>query len=699
MSRTAGSNRRRSTTRRPPTADTASPALASPKSHLVGAGLALLVSLLVYSITLAPTVTLVDSGELIVAARSLGVAHPPGFPLYVLLAHLATLLPIGNVAVRVNLASAVCAALAVAVVALLCAEMLRGTDAQSAAAKTPPSRSKNADQREIGSGRLWLPAIVAALSLAFSHTLWSYATVAEVYTLNTLLIAIVFLLVFRWRCDVAISPNLTTDRQLYVAAFLFGLALGVHHVTVGLTLPAIALLVYRTRPRAFRSKVILFAALWAFAGLTIYAYLPIAAARGPLLNWGDPRTLQRFWWHITGRQFQSYFSLSPGSIGSQLATFADLAVREFGPPWLPAALALAVAGFCALFRRDRTIFWFLLLVIAADLMYASTYEIAEDKAAYFLPAFLAIVLAAGCGARLLIEVADAARFRHAAQVTGATLLLVLVVALAGNFRVNDRHRDFIAHDYVDNILATIQPGGMLLTLDWQVYSPMLYVRAIERARRDAVVIDLNLLRRSWYFDYLEREYPRLMEETRAEVAAFLEDLRHWEQDPELYQRDHALNERIDTRFTSMIVAFIAAQLRAAPVYVTQDVLLSAEGQNSRLTKAITSAYQLVPQGLVFQLFADRVFHEPAAPQLRTRGLVDGTLQFAPDDVVLLKVLPVYVAMPYNRGRYLAANGRHEEAIAAFRQALAFNQGFALAQRALAESLKAAHASDGPIFRN
>src|SRR5712692_5416630 len=67
-----------------------------------------------YTWTLAPTVTLVDSGELIVAARSLGIAHPPGFPLYVLLAHAATLLPFGNVARRVNFASALFAALAAA---------------------------------------------------------------------------------------------------------------------------------------------------------------------------------------------------------------------------------------------------------------------------------------------------------------------------------------------------------------------------------------------------------------------------------------------------------------------------------------------------------------------------------------------------------------------------------------------------------
>jgi len=659
------------------------------------AGAVVLASLATYVATLAPTVTLVDSGELIVAAQSLGVAHPPGFPLYVLLAHLATLLPIGSIATRVNLASAVFATLAVAVVAFLTAEMLRGISLQSAAGERSPDRRRGGDTSGIGAGALWLPATTAALLLAFSRTLWSYATVAEVYTLNTLLVAVVLLLVFRWRYDVTTSPKSTTDRRLYAAAWVFGLALGVHHVTVLLTLPAIAFLVYASRRRVFTSKVLILATIWALVGLTVYVYLPIAAARAPILDWGDPRTLQRFWWHISGRQFQAYFSLSPQSVRSQLAAFMSITIREFGPWWCPAALGFALAGFHALFRRDRPAFWFLLLVIAADLLYASTYEIAEDKAAYFIPAFVALVLAAGCGAHFAMEIAGAARWRHAARVAGAALLLVPLLAWAGNVRFNNHHRDFIAHDYADNILETIRPDGMLLTLDWQVYSPMLYVRAIEGARRDTVVVDLNLLRRSWYFDYLEREYPRLIEQTRAEVDAFLEDLRRWEQDPALYQRDRMLNERIDTRFTAMILAFIGTQLGTAPVYVTQDVVLTNEAQGSRLTKALMTAYQLVPQGLVFQLFADRVFHEPAAPQLRTRGLADGTLQFAPDDVVLLKVFPVYVTMLYNRGRYLAANSRHADAVAAFRQALALDPTFALAQRGLAESLKAMRVADKP----
>src|SRR5688572_10585383 len=95
------------------------------KARIIVASIVFVLSFALYTYTLAPTVTLVDSGELILAAETLGVAHPPGFPLYVLLAHLATLLPFGNLAVRVHFASAMFAALTSAFLTLLVAEALR----------------------------------------------------------------------------------------------------------------------------------------------------------------------------------------------------------------------------------------------------------------------------------------------------------------------------------------------------------------------------------------------------------------------------------------------------------------------------------------------------------------------------------------------------------------------------------------------
>jgi hypothetical protein len=126
------------------------------------------------------------------------------------------------------------------------------------------------------------------------------------------------------------------DAYLYAAALVFGLALGVHHVTVALTLPAIAVIVYRTQGvRFFTGRRLIYAALISIGALVaVYAYLPLAASRSPVINWGHPRSLQEIWWHLTGRQYQVYFSFRPEIMGEQFAEFCRMALREFGSPWV-----------------------------------------------------------------------------------------------------------------------------------------------------------------------------------------------------------------------------------------------------------------------------------------------------------------------------------------------------------------------------
>src|SRR5262249_14457414 len=130
-----------------PVRETNATTVCSSRAELVCAGAVFLAALLLYTFTLAPTVTLVDSGELILAAWGLGVAHPPGFPLWVMLAHLASLLPFGNVAVRINFSSALFAALACAMLTLVVAELL-----VTASPLGGPKRKKKTAQQNTKNG-------------------------------------------------------------------------------------------------------------------------------------------------------------------------------------------------------------------------------------------------------------------------------------------------------------------------------------------------------------------------------------------------------------------------------------------------------------------------------------------------------------------------------------------------------------------
>jgi tetratricopeptide (TPR) repeat protein len=263
-------------------------------------------------------------------------------------------------------------------------------------------------------------------------------------------------------------------------------------------------------------------------------------------------------------------------------------------------------------------------------------------------------------------------------------VLTSAIAFAANLPFNNRRHDFIANDYVENLFSTIASDGLLLTQDWQVASPMLYAQEVEQRRHDVKVIDVNLLRRSWYFDYLKYAHPGLMERSKEKIDPYVAILKQWEQDPASFTRNQELTRSISLAFLEAIQAMVRNEIKIAPVYITND-LLAANQTNGYLTQWISQNYQLVPQGLVFNLATDQRFHDPADWHLETRGLADGTVRFEKDDVINSKILPAYSRMLTNRGRYLAMSNQHERAIIAFKEALMLDPNLAEAQKGIAQS--------------
>ncbi|HET7436060.1 MAG TPA: DUF2723 domain-containing protein [Thermoanaerobaculia bacterium] len=585
-----------------------------------------LIALGVYVKTLAPTVALVDSGALTIAAWDLGVAHPPGFPLWVMLTHLFTALPLGSIAVRANLASAFFAALACAMTALAVGEVTKR----------------------------WQAMFFAGLLLTFARTLWGYATVTEVYALNTFLIATIIWFMLSWR-------NTKQMWRLYAAAAVFGLALGVHHVTVGLTLIGIAVLVFRTVSfDFFKSRVFFIAAAIAIASLVaVYAYLPIAAARGPLLNWGDPETGERFVRHITAAQYRAY--INTNNQGSQVDDIARYAGRELGPPWMPLALLLAVYGFLAAWRRDRTLFWLLLLLFGAACAWMLIYPIVNDEDAYLLPAFLALNIAAGFGAATLGE--------KRSWIPLALLALPLLAAIV-HWPYRDRSRFYVAHDYADNALKTMDRNALLFTGDWELYSPLFYVLEAEKPRRDVTAMQHGMLIRTWYVESLQRRYPELMRKVMPELDALHPYLVHFERDDAEWHNDPTMSQTMNAKLDDLILAIIHQQIAAGGhVYATHDVAMSTDPLDQNMLARIKADYDIVPRGIVLEYVPGHALRETRLPKLELRGLADGTVRYEPDDVVVTEVIPSYRSGFYLLGRYLGVTGKYDEAEAAYKQAL------------------------------
>jgi hypothetical protein len=431
---------------------------------LVAAGAGWL-AFVVYVATLAPTVHDGDGPELTLAALELGVPHPTGYPLYTLLGHAwIRLCAVGDPAWRLNLLSAVFAALAVGLLAHVAARV-----------SGRPSAG-------------WL----AGLLFAFAPALWSQATVAEVYALHALVVVAVIGALARFDAN-------QDGRGLRAAALALGLGLA-HHGMTALLLPAAALATFAARRRA-GPRLGLREAAWlatlAAGPLLLYAYLPLAASREPAIAWGNPVTPAAFWYHVTGAQYRGFMELPAiGSLPLRLGRHAVDLAQQLGP-WL---LPLAALGVWRLWRTRPALLAWTSLAYATTLGYAFCYQIV-DLEPYFLPAFAIAALWIGAGAGAALEALGSGRAARRAAVP--ILALAPLVSLLGNLPAQDRSRDFGPHDRALAALAVAPPSALLLTQGPTGYAPV-YASLVEGLRRDVDVVDMFLRLRPRYRPELER---------------------------------------------------------------------------------------------------------------------------------------------------------------------------------------------------
>ncbi len=455
-------------------------------------------ALLLFVPRLHPGIPAGDSGELIAVAHTLGTAHPPGYPLWTLLAAAwGALVPLGGYAFRLNLFSAVTAALAAGVVA-------------AAVAAAP--RGPLAAHWRIAAG------VAAGLALACARPFFTYALVAEVFALNALFAAcalLAFVALLRRR-----DAGASTTAPLVLLATIGGLFVGHHHTLVLLLLPLgmAAIAVARPARRVWGLLGLAFA-----LGLLPLASLPMSAGRTPPapLSWGDPVTVERFVRVLTRGDYGT-FQLQSRESGlvadrSHVAVFAESLPRSHAP-W---GLALALAGFVVLLRdpRRRTLGLALLGFIALQLAFFTRVGFPTTPALYLgvverfwiLPA---VVVAFGLG------VGAAALFARLATVKHGRVLLAVVApltilgssvwpALAFLGEVDQHENRFVAA-LADGVLASA-PESSVVFVQGDLFHNALAVRTlVEGARPDVVVLDQEMMTYPWYVDRARRLHPGVL---------------------------------------------------------------------------------------------------------------------------------------------------------------------------------------------
>ena len=492
--------------------------------------------LVLYLITLSPSTAMWDASEYIAAAYVMGLPHPPGNPLFVILGRFFAILPIApTVAQRINILAALTGAISAGMWFLITERVLVGWLAERW-------------QRIVG-------GVIAAVIGATAFTVWNQSVVNEkVYTISLLGLAIISWLTVRWSDDPD-APG--ADRLLVLVAYLLGLGYA-NHMMGFLAGPAVAVAVIMRRPQILMQwKLLLLCVGALILGMTPFLTQPIRSAFNPPINEGEPTTWQAFWDNFNRKQygkpsvFERQAPLS-GQIGMYWLYFRWQWFRDLNEPWrwvqqLLAALfmGLGLLGAWVHYKRDRRSFWYFgtfMVTLTVVLIYYLNFryglsqnqptELSEvrDRDYFYLVSFSAWGVWAALGLVYLWEgiahVIGAERIkvgretvelpRRKSWMIATPILAIALIPLFANWTTASRAGHTDTADFAHDMLNSVEPYGILVTVGDNDTFPLWYAQEVEGIRKDVIVANTSLLNTDWYvrqmirrpvFEYDEAKGP------------------------------------------------------------------------------------------------------------------------------------------------------------------------------------------------
>lgn len=444
-----------------------------------------LISFAVYVKTLLPGVAFGDWGEMATVPHVLGVAHPTGYPTYILMAWLAELVPLGSVAFRANLLSALYVTVTLATLSLISLRL----------------------------GVRPVLAIAGALAMGVVGTVWAAATVSEVNPLHLMFVALIIHRALIW-----------ADRRarfdIILGGLLIGLALG-NHLLMLFVAPFVALFVLWAGRRELLARpwLLLLAGAAVVLGLSVYIYIPLAALGSPPLPYNHPTTLDGVIWLVTGTQFRGQFDFlaakGPGDFVAALPSLWALLVAR-ATVVLPAFGGLGLVRL--VWRRPAFGLMCVGILVIGLYIWANYLELEH----YLLVPWLIVAIGLTMGLEGLAQAlgsalghiaerggaglnraagAEGGRFRWAGQVSsgvaGAAGLAFVVILGSLNWSTADLSNDQSGPTYVDAVFSALPKDAAILSY-WDASSPLWYGQFVEGRRPDILIVDdTNIVYEGW----------------------------------------------------------------------------------------------------------------------------------------------------------------------------------------------------------
>ena len=359
---------------------------------------------------------------------------------------------------------------------------------------------------------------------------------------------------------------------------LLGLSFANHMTTVFLV-PGILYLYYlQFKENPVFAKSITKLVIFILPGLLLYLILMIRASAGPYINWSEPDTLSNLLHHLTGGDYSQLMFSSSSVFSGNIKLFFSTVMGEYAI----VSGIVSLFGLIFLFRKNRNVFYYLVILMVSCLVYSLNYNI-RDLLSYFLLIYIVLGLTFGVG--FIFSLSKLLKTQNNFVLTAVITGVVLSgFSLGFNFNKNDRSKEFAVEDVTVNTLNELEPNSILMTYDWgYIYPAAIYYQQAEKLRGDIKVFNVRFLSAPWYLDMIKKYYPDVYEDCKTEINEYINAYDD--------ENTHAV------RLSNLVRAFIKNNFGKFSIFMTFDFVYNKE------IRPLISDYLIQPAGLVYKLTA------------------------------------------------------------------------------------------------
>ncbi|MGQ9798674.1 MAG: glycosyltransferase family 117 protein [Ignavibacterium sp.] len=560
---------------------------------------------IIYLFTLAPSVVQIDSGELAAVQATLGIAHPTGYPLFTIVGYLFSLIPLPFTKIyQLNLLAAIYCSAAAGIFSYTAKYLL---DNLSEFHITKPVKQKKKDKTkkeyvhfELEENLKIIFSVLAALTLAFSKTFWFQSTSVEVYSFHLLLISLIILFLLKAFIE---QPKSSKIYKNHWMIFAFVLALGFsNHMTTLLILPGTAYLYFtkeKFNSQSFKNLLKMIT-LFLIVLVINYSYLPIRASQNPQLNWGNPVDLERILRHISGFQYQVWLFSSTEAAKKQLQYFISNLPAEY-----LLTLFVAAAGLLFSFFTARKFFLFNLITFITTVIYSINYDI-SDIDSYFLLAYISIAFFSLFGLIKIFQILYENKLNQ--SVIFLILLLFPVSQFVKNFPEVNQSKTVVYENYTKALMNSVPDNALVLSYQWDFFiSASYYFQFVEKFKPQIAIVDKELLRRSWYYNQLERNYPGLLSGLRNDINLFLNALKPFE------RKENYNASLLENLYRRIMMNLVATNFDKHEIYIAPEIF---DNEMQRGEFSLPKGYKLVPHLFLFKVVNNDEYVEAPLPDFK-----------------------------------------------------------------------------------